>query len=1000
MKKLLRNLRVSALLLVFAFASQAFAQDVDITGKVTDAKDGSTLPGVTVLVKGTTIGTVTNGEGVFDIKVKTGATLLFSFVGYSPQEVVIGSQKVVNIALVTLSTSLTEVVVVAYGTRKKSDLTGAVTSVSAKDFQKGNITSSEQFLTGKVAGLQVTSGGGAAGGGSTIRIRGGASLNATNDPLIVIDGVPIGSNSLAGSANFLNTINPNDIESMSVLKDASATALYGSRASNGVIIITTKKGSSGAVKYNYNTQLSLGMISNYVDVLSGDQIRSFINSDAAATGNNTFKNLLGTANTDWQKQIYQKAWGIDNNASATGSFKNIPFRLSAGYLSQDGLLKTNHFNRFSTGLNLSPKFFTGHLSAIINAKFSRTENRFADEGAVGSAVNFDPTQPIYMSNQQYGGYFEWLRADGKPINTNGGSTVPNPLSLLELRRNNSGVNRFVGNVQLDYKLHFLPDLHLQANLGIDDAFGSGNDNRPGSMASAVYDTYKGRFSYYQQGKRNTLADVSLFYTKELPSVKSKFDILALHSYQDFYMNVYNYASYSDNGNVIEGTQPTFATDKPEYRLESYLGRINYTLNEKYLVTASIRRDASSRFAPENRIGNFPAVALAWRLNQEFFKNSKNVNDLKLRLGWGVTGQQDLGSNLYPYLARYTRSTNTAQYMFGGTYYSFLRPVAYDKDIKWESTTTNNIGLDFGFFNNRIAGSIELYKKKTKDLLSAVDIAPGANFDITLLTNVGNMTNRGVEFSVNTVPVKKENFTWDFGFNVTYNESEVTNLTKYPDPNFSGIDVSGISGGTGNRIGKFAVGYAPYAYFVYKQVYDKTTGLPIEGLYEDVNRDGSINDADRYYYKKPAPDFLLGLNTQFTYKKLSIGMAAHGMFGNYMYNNYNSENGTLRAMKDPQIFISNVSASYLETKFNNMQYTSDYYIENASFLRLDNINFGYNVGKVFYKKSADLRITANIQNVFVITKYTGLDPENASSTGVDNIIYPRPRVFSLGFNFDF
>jgi len=979
----------------------AAAQQKVITGKVTD-KGGLPIPGAAIVVKaatGAVTGTVTDTDGKYKVEVtKDTKTLNFSFVGMKSIDEPINGRSVINIVLEEDRVLVSDVVVIAYGTSKKSDLTGTVTAVSAKEFQKGNIASSEQLLMGKVTGLQITSSGGAAGGGSTIRIRGGASLNASNDPLIVIDGVPVESNGISGSANLLNTINPNDIESISVLKDASATALYGSRASNGVLILTTKKGATGAVKFNFNTQASVGMVAKYVDVLDGDQIRSIVNADALATGNNTYKNLLGTSNTDWQKEIYQTALGWDNNINASGSIKNIPFRISTGYLTQDGILKTNNFKRFTGTLNLSPKFFNEHLSVNLNAKYSNTQNRFADEGgAIGGAVNFDPTQPVMKSGSAYGGYFEWLGADGKPINTNGGATAPNPLGLLLQRDNTSQVDRLIGNVQLDYKLHFLPDLHVMLNLGLDKATGSGNDNRPKTMATAEYKN--GIYSYYKQGKSNTLTDVSLFYSKTLTEIKSKFDVLVGHSYQDFYTDVYNYPSYSQDGVVDAATVPTFATDKPEYRLESYLGRLNYTFNNKYLLTASMRRDASSKFSPDTRVGYFPAVALAWKMNEEFFKNSNVVSELKLRLSMGITGQQDIG-NYYPYMPRYSQSQSTAQYQFGSTFYNFLRPPAYDANIKWETTTTNNIGLDFGFFKGRISGSVEVYKKKTKDLLSTVPIAPGANFDITLLTNVGNMENKGVEFTINTIPVQTKDLTWNFGFNVTYNESKITNLLKQTDSSFTGIEVSTISGGTGNNIGKFAVGYAPYTFFVYKQVYDKTTGAPIEGLYEDLNRDGVIDSKDRYYYKKPAPDFMLGVNTQVTYKKWSIGMVGHAMLGNYMYNNFNSNTGTLRALKNPLLYIDNVSTSYLKTNFTNMQYLSDYYIENASFFRLDNINFGYNAGKIFKSSKSELHITASVQNVFVITKYSGLDPENASSTGVDNVIYPRPRIFSVGFNLDF
>ncbi|MEP6844851.1 MAG: SusC/RagA family TonB-linked outer membrane protein, partial [Panacibacter sp.] len=705
------------------------AQDKIVTGKVTDLKDGKPIAGASVLVKGTNIGTQSKTDGSFSLSTPANATtLVISYVGYASQELLIGNGSL-SVSLVQSNSTLSDVVVVAYGTRKKGDLTGSVTSVTTKDFQKGVNNSSEQLLQGKVAGLQVTSGGGSAGGGSKIRIRGGASLNASNDPLIVIDGVPVEGNGLPGSANLLNTINPNDIESMSVLKDASATALYGSRASNGVIIITTKKGAKGGVKYNFNTTASAGVVGKTVDVLSADQIRTIINNDAAATGINTYKDILGSNNTNWQDQIYQTALGFDNNISASGSIGKLPFRASLGYLNQDGILKTNNFNRLTSSLNLSPKFLKDHLSVNLALKGSKTGNRFANEGAIGSAIYFDPTQPIYADNK-YGGYFEWLQPDGKPIDL----ATRNPLGLLNLQDNTSDVNRLIGNIQVDYNLHFLPDLHVLVNVGIDNAKGSG-DVITDSIAATNYKT-AGYVSHYEQKKKNTLADVSLLYNKELKSLNSKFDLLVGHSYQDFVTDVSNFAAFGQDGDTIPNSTPTFATDKPEYRLESYLGRLNFTVANKYLLTASIRRDASSKFAKGNRIGYFPAFAGAWKLKEEFFKNTTIISDLKLRVGWGITGQQD-GIGYYSYLPRYTRSFNTgAQYQFGDAFYSYLRPEGYDANLKWETTTTSNIGLDFAFLNNRISGTVDFYKKKTKDLLREVPVAPGANFVNLLTINVG------------------------------------------------------------------------------------------------------------------------------------------------------------------------------------------------------------------------------------------------------------------------
>jgi len=988
-------------LFVLAFVVQfSFAQDRVISGKVVDAA-GAPLSGVSVVAKGSSSGTQTNATGQFQLTVSsTVNTLVLSSVGFTTQEVSIQGVNTVSVVLASASTTMGDVVVVAYGTRRKTDLTGSVTAVTAKDFQKGNINSAEQLLVGKVAGLSITTGGGAAGGGSRIRIRGGASLNASNDPLLVIDGVPVDGNGVSGSANLLNTINPNDIESMTILKDASATALYGSRASNGVIIVTTKKGSKGAMRYNFSNTTSVGMITDYVDVLTADEIRNIVTKDAVATGNNMYKNMLGTANTDWQKEIYQAAIGADNTISATGSLGNIPFRASLGYLNQNGILKTNNFSRISTAINLSPKLLNDNLSLNVNVKASQTRNRFANEGAIGNAVSFDPTKPVLSGNNNWGGYYEWLNG-----------TVPNdlsnrnPVALLMLRDNRSTVNRVIGNVQAEYKLPFFPDLKIQANVGMDFAAGSGNDNT--DSVSATNYRSGGRRQYYEQQKVNQLADIGLFYAKEIKSIKSKIDVLVTHGYQSFLTKVSNFPALSyravyDRANpakkdTIIGSEPVFLTDRPEYRLESYIGRLNYSLMDKYLITATIRSDASSKLNPDDRIGYFPSLALAWKAREDFFKNSTKITDFKIRFGWGVTGQQD-GISYYSYLPRYTVSSNTAMQQFGNSWVNYLRPAGYDPSIRWETTTTTNLGVDYGFFNNRISGSVDYYKRKTKDLLANVAVASGANFVNEIVTNVGNISSEGVEVSLNLAPIRNDNVSWDINLNYTYNKATITNLLRNPDPKFKGQEVTGIGGGTGNRIGIHAVGYAPNSFYMLKQIYDQN-GKPIEGLFEDTNRDGIINNDDRQISQKPAADVLLGFATSLSIKKFSFGIAGHGMLGNYLYNNVNSNNAVMRAIKNPVQFIGNATRDLLTTNFNNNWYLSDYYLDNASFFRIDNINFGYNAGRVFNDK-ATLRINASVQNVFVITKYNGLDPENAGDGGVDGNLYPRPRVYSLGFNLDF
>jgi TonB-dependent starch-binding outer membrane protein SusC len=844
-----------------------------------------------------------------------------------------------------------------------------------------------------VSGLQITPGGGSAGGGSAIRIRGVASLFASRDPLIVIDGLPVEGNGIKGVDNVLNSINPNDIESISVLKDAASTSLYGSRATNGVLIITTKRGATGKPRINFNTQVSMAQIMNRVDILDANELRSVINADAAATGNNTWKNRLGTANTNWQNEILRATVSTINNVSVSGSLQKIPYRVSLGHANLQGNLETNNFRRITTAINLAPKLLDDHLSINLNLKTGHTKTRLADEGAVGNALSFDPTQPVY-ANSKYGGYYEFSDNTGTAIQL----APRNPVALLNQRNNVVKLNRYITNAQFDYKFHGLPELRAMVNIGMDYTKADGRDIVDSTSAASPVG-FKGKNAQYGEVKKNTLLDVSLMYSKELKEAKTKFDVLLLHGWQDYVTEVTNYADYDLKGVVNPTTVPEFVTDKPQFSIESYLGRFNATINDKYLITASVRRDASSKFSKENRNAIFPSVALAWKLKEEFFTNSQSISELKLRTSWGVTGQQD-GIDNYSYLTRYTRaSRNQAQYQFGNTFFNFLRPSAYDENLKWETTTSYNVGLDYGLLNNRISGSIDAYFKKTKDLLSVVDIAAGANYGIDLLTNVGNLENRGVEFSINTNPVRKQNFIWNAGFNINLFETKITKLLLNEDPNFKGLQTSGIAGGTSNRIGRHIVGEAPFTFFPYKQVYDQA-GKPIQGVYEDLNRDGVIDEGDRYLYKKPAPNALFGFNTDVLINnKISIGLAGHASFNNYLYNNYFSNAGVLNSFKNPIQVPQNGSRNYLDTRFTNNEYLSDYYIENASFLRIDNVNFGYNVGRVFNNK-ANMRLNANLQNVALFTKYKGFDPEVSKEEGVDNTIYPRPFTFTVGVNLDF
>ncbi|OKL40344.1 SusC/RagA family TonB-linked outer membrane protein [Pontibacter flavimaris] len=966
--------------------------NVTVSGTVTD-ETGVGLPGVTVVLRGTTRGTSTDASGNFKIEVpQTGAVLVLSYIGYTTQEVTVGNQTNINVVLAQDTKALQEVVVVGYGTQRKSDITGSVTAISEEDFQQGNITTPEQLIQGKVAGVQISSNGGAPGSGSRIRIRGGSSLNASNDPLIVIDGVPVDNSSIAGSANPLSLINPNDIETFNVLKDASATAIYGSRASNGVIIITTKKGRAGdKLKVSLSSLASISQLRDKVDVLRGDEYRAVVNQ--YATDEN--KALLGDADTDWQDLIFRDAVSHDHNLSVSGSVKSIPYRVSVGYLNQEGILKTSEMKRATGSVSLNPTFLDDHLSVNLNVKGVKSEHQFANEGVIGSAVSFDPTQSPYDNREanRFGGYFEWYKIDdnGNPIvNT---LAPRNPLSTLEQTDDQSDVSRSIGNIQLDYKFHFLPALRANLNLGYDVSKGEGSITLPTTLA-AVY-VQGGSFREYSQEKTNNLLDFYLNYVEEYENIQSRVDFTAGYSYQKFKNEQPPFATFNIAGDtLVQAPNPIESTNV----LLSYFGRMNYAFKDRYILTATVRRDGSSRFSPDNRWGTFPSLAFAWRINEEpFLQNVTAISDLKLRVGYGITGQQDIGG-FYPYLARYSPSNTEASYQFGDTFYRTLRPQGYDENIKWEETKTYNAGLDFGFLNNRISGSLDYYFKKTDDLLAIIPVPAGSNLTNRLYTNVGSIENRGLEAVLNFNAISTEKLTWDISLNGTYNENEITSLSRLEDEDAVGIPVGGIGGGVGNTIQVHTVGFPTYSYYVYKQVYD-VNGRPVEGLYADLNGDGSITDQDLYRYKNPEPKAFFGFSSQLTYGKWNLGFVLRGSVGNYAYNNIKAN--TFYSNIDWEGYLLTIPSSINEFGFvgpddPNRQY-SDYFVENASFLRMDNLNLGYNVGSILNDK-VNLRVTATGQNLFVITKYDGLDPEVTG--GIDNNFYPRPRVLSLGVNLDF
>jgi len=861
---------------------------------------------------------------------------------------------------------------------KRTDATGSIATVSSKDFNRGAINSAQELLVGKTAGVVITSSGGAPGSGSTIRIRGGSSLNASNDPLIIIDGVPIDNNGLSGNANILNFINPNDIESFTVLKDASATAIYGSRASNGVIIVTTKKGAPGVdMKITYNGNTSISAPTKFVDVYSGDQIREIAFNHKDLFGVDSY-NKLGSYNTDWQDEIFRTAVSQDHNVSLTGNTHSVPYRVSLGYTDVNGILMNTDMQRLTGAISLSPSFLKNSLKVNINAKGMNTHNNFGDDGAVGSAVRMDPSQPVKDGNPLSNGYFNWMNY-GANLGT------LNPVQQALDIDNTSIVNRFIGNIQFDYKLPFLPDLRANLNLATDYAKSDGhNDRRPTYLGVGS----TGRYSKYSGENKNNLLDFYLNYTKDLAQIKSKIDLTAGYSWQHFERENKNESYvYHVTGDPDSRRISPFIT---ENFLVSFFGRVNYTLMDRYLLTFTLRNDGSSRFIEENKWGLFPSAAFAWKIKEEsFLKNVDVLSNLKLRLGWGVTGQQDIGND-YPAMARYIESAQGSYYLIDGTYLPTLRPNTYDPKIKWEETTTQNIGIDFGFFNERINGSIDLYKRVTNDLLNRVTIPTMSNFSNELLTNIGSLENKGAEFTLNLVPISKKDMALNIGFNFTYNENKITKLLFSDDPNFIGILYGDAFTGQ-KQVTR--VGYPAYSYFVNQQVYDND-GNPIEGLYVDLSGEGGAvngDNDDKYIYHNPVADYLMGLSVRFNYKSFDFAASTRTSIGNYVYNQVASS-----ASYDQmyQIGYWHNEPTFLDdTKFVKRQFTSDYFVENGSFFKLDNVSVGYSFDDFFKKLNARLSFT--IQNALTITKYSGIDPE--VNGGIDNNFYPRPRIFMFGLS---
>ncbi|WP_417443563.1 SusC/RagA family TonB-linked outer membrane protein [Joostella sp.] len=960
-------------LLMFLIPIGIFAQQ-SVSGVVTDASTNTPIPGVNVIIKGTTTGTTTDFDGMFTIEAENGTTLQFSYIGFSPLDKTV-SGATMNVTLTEDTQQLDEVVVIGYGSVRKKDATGAVDQVSTEDFNQGPVVTAGQLITGKIAGVSVTSGGGAPGEGQNIVIRGQGSLSLNSSPLYVIDGVPIAGDNTGGSRSPLNFINPNDIESMTVLKDASSTAIYGARAANGVIMITTKKGKGNDFKFSYTGSTTLYTPTNYVDVMNADEFSTLINEVGTADE----ISRLGNSNTDWQREIYDDAFGFEHNLSTTGNIGGfMPVRASIGYTDQDGVLQGDNFQRTTGSINLRPSFLDNHLKVELNGRGSYTENTFANKDAIGSSVDFDPTQAIYDENSPFGGYFTWLNND----NVQNSLAPTNPVALVNLKDDTAEVRRFIGNAKVDYKLHFFPDLTATVNVGLDKTNSHGRVIVSDQMPSSQLD-WNGSYSNYTNEATNKLFDAYATYSKDIDV--HTINAVAGYSYQSFENDNYNYDSEAEE----EGNNP-IKIDKWRSVLLSYFGRFNYNYDNRYLVTATLRADASSKLNPDDRWGYFPSVALAWNINNEsFLENSEAISELKLRVGYGEIGNVN-GLGDYNFLTKYTASRTNANYQLGDGFYQTYRPEEYNEDLRWEIGRTLNVGIDYGFFNNRISGSVNAYLKKTEDLISFVTVDPFTNFSNGIDKNIGDMENKGIEFELNVVPVQTDDFNWSIGYNISYNNNEITNLPGQ-------VEVGGINGGTGNNIQLHKEGYSPFSYWVYKQVYNED-GRPIEGAYVDRNGDNQINDDDRYLYKDPYADVIMGLNTNLNYKKWDLAIVTRANIGNYAYNNMASSKSYLNRATENSI-LTNLHSDYFNTGFQTITETnlqSDYYVQDASFFKIDNITLGYTLQDAI--PSTSLRFYGSVQNVATFTDYDGLDPE--IDGGIDNNFYPRPRSFVFGVNLNF
>ena len=975
----MRTFFKSTLMLLFMLPMSFFAQQT-VSGTVTEAGTGLPIPGVNILIKGTNTGTASDFDGNYSLSgVNENDVLVFSYVGFKVQEIPYNGQTTLNVEMEVSAAALEEVVLIGYGSTTQQDATGSVEKIDPEQFNKGAVVSPETLIAGKSAGVRITPSS-APGGGGEIRIRGGSSLSGNNSPLIVVDGIPLDQGGVQGVRNQLNAINPAEIDDFVILKDAAATAIYGSRASNGVILITTKKGNlESDLNMSYDLKFAVGEITDKVDVLNAEQFRNIVTNTPG-----TNPELLGNTSTDWQDQIYKTSVGAIHNFTISEGFEDFTYRINLNRTDQEGVLKTDLYQRTALNTTFTQNLFNDDLKLTLNAKGLLDENFYADQGAIGAAVAFDPTQPVYDPTSPFDGYFEFRDPNAaNPFNSEFRQSTRNPLALLEQQENNATSKRTITNLNAEYRFPFLPSLKFNMNAGIDYAELKGLQTRP--LTSAVVGDAIPFENKYTGMNRNLLLDFYFNYKSEIEAIDTKMDLTAGHSFQEFY----------------EDNQQTFTQDNvfvtnfgvERNNLESYFARASFDISDRYLISGSLRRDGSSRFSEENRWSTFPSVSVGWKImNEGFMQNSNFFSNLKIRGGYGVTGNQEIGPN-YGYIGIYTPSRVGAEVQFGNTFVPTIRPEEFDTDLKWEELRTYNAGIDFGFFDNRLSGSVDAYYRQTEDLLATVPVPAGANLSDLLTTNVGETTSKGIEVSLDGVLIQTEDFSWNMNYNISFQDLEITKLSLGSNPNFF-IPQGGISGGVGNMIQIWKEGYDPSTFFVYRQVYNEQ-GQPIEGAYVDVNGDNTITEADKQAYKKGSPDYFMGFTNNISYKNFNLSFTFRGNFGNYVYNNTQSGNGFVGAGTiTPQDYYSNLNANVLATNFQENQLFSDYYIRSADFVKLDNVSLSY----LFPGEKVDIQTSLTGTNLLTITDYEGLDPEIGN--GIDNNFYPRTRSVVLGLNLAF